>query len=208
MNEELLQMRKLFNITEKHIVEFLEYVPIKEKHMNVESPYIFNMIMESGPQVEPMMQKMVELIKPYQIPDTQDLFGECYEHLKSMLSIQKVVTRDEGIVLRPFSDSNPQWWKAYNNHIKHTLPKGMKKAILKNLLCIHASLFIMHNIVDIYKKYIVVPTYKLLNSQCWADYEDIFKKDPLRTADILSESGQVSKIFYNITIYKPILNIL
>ncbi len=44
---ELAQMRKLFRIREKQLLEYLEYVPIKSKHLRVESSIIYDMIMAS-----------------------------------------------------------------------------------------------------------------------------------------------------------------
>lgn len=74
----IVEMRKLFRITEKHLLEFMECLPFKKKHLNVDSPAIFKMIMESGPQVEPMMAKLIELIKPQKV---QADFKQCYEIL-------------------------------------------------------------------------------------------------------------------------------
>lgn len=211
MNPERLQMKRFFNITEKRLLEYLEYVPLKKTHLEVESPYIFSMMMDSGAQIEPMMLKMIEIIKPYKINvHAQDLFGECYRYLNTnhMLSIQKLITKDdEDIILIPFSDSSPQWWKAYNNDIKHKLPQGIKSAKLKNLLYIYASLSIMHDIIDVFEIYIINPTEKIMDSKNWFDSEDDFKKNPYATKMMLVERGQVSKLFYNITSYKAVLNI-
>src|SRR2546428_11434000 len=176
-------MRKLFYISEKRLLEFLEYVPIKKRNLNVESPMIYHMMMSSGPQIEPMMRKLVELITPQHI---RGEFGECYEILnqKSMLETQKVITKEIGIMLNPFTDSNPLWWQAYNSHTKHRLPEGMEKATLRNLLNIHASLFVLHSIANL--RHFIWGEMKenrgiFLDKSNWIDLEEDLKNGKTRT---------------------------
>src|SRR2546422_7159158 len=128
---DLLQMRNLLRRTEKHVMEFIEYVPVADRHLKVQSPVIFNIIMETGPQLEPMMAKLIEKIAPQTV--TAD-FDKCFKILnkKGMLAIQKVMTREGGLALKPFTNSNPIWWQAYNSHAKHKLPLGIEKATFEN----------------------------------------------------------------------------
>ncbi len=187
-DSQLLEMRRLFHTTEKHLLEFLEYVPIKKNNLRVISPAIFNMIMESGPQIEPMMAKLIELIKPQQISVD---FANCYQYLdqKGMLSIQRVITREESLIFQPFANSNPNWWQAYNKHVKHRLPEGMEKAKLENLLNMYACLFVLHsmaNIADLWiDKYPDVPYRldpdKVIDKVSWIDLQENIAKGTIPT---------------------------
>lgn len=182
-DRQLLEMGRLFRIAEKHLKEFLEYVPIKEGNLKVVSPAIFDMMMSDGAQIEPMMVKLVELVNPYQIdPNHPDLFGECYKQLdqNGMLLIQKLITKEEGMIFQPFTNSNPDWWQAYNSHIKHRLPEGMEKATLWNLLNIHAGLFILHSMANLVFRWIVsypdlpyrLQADKVLDKNSWVDLQE------------------------------------
>lgn len=162
--------RELFRISEKQLLEFLEYVPPKEKHLCVESPVIYHLMMSSGPQVEPMMAKLVELIEPEKyerlviearkvaedrkFPNPQKArpgFSKCYDAIqgKVKLESQKVITKKERLPFQPFTDRYPVWWEAYSSSIKHNPLEELEKAKLENLLNMHAALFILHYMVGL-----------------------------------------------------------
>ncbi len=226
-DSELLQMRKLFYINEKRLLEYLEYVPIRDKHLDVVSPMILYMMNGSGSQVEPMMAKVIELVSPQQIEAD---FEQCYRILngQGMLKLQKVATKEEGIVLSPFIDSGPPWWQAYNSHTKHRLPAGLEKATLGNLLHIHAALFILHSIANLIPfTWGGMKTDQrgvFLDPNNWVDLENDLKNGKPRICwrldkhlagratqmldfrDVMNESTRMqSDIFGYVTVVKPML---
>lgn len=183
----LTEMKGLFKITERQLISYLDYVPIRESHLRVVSPYLFNFMAASGTQIEPMMVKLVELLSPQQIDQNQgDLFGECFRHLNraGMLMFQKVITKEKALTLQPFMNSNPDWWQAYNSHIKHGLPEGMEKATLGNSLNLHASLFILHSIASLaFEQILSYPdvSYKMkpeqvMDREYWVDLQEGIEK--------------------------------
>lgn len=206
-DSDLLQMKKLFQISEKRLLEFLEYVPIKAKNLDIESPMIYHMMMSSGPQIEPMMTKVIEIIEPQKIAGD---FDECYKILNKneVLKLQKVMA-DDNTILNPFTDSNPTWWQAYNSHAKHHLPDGMEKATLKNLLNLHASLFILHSLANL-KRFSWPEQNKdngvFLTKDSWIDLEDDLKNNKPRTCWDISKSKGTSSFEHLLKDYREIMH--
>jgi hypothetical protein len=138
-----------------------------------------------------MMVKLIEILCPQRV-DTN--FDQCYKILnqKGMLQIQKVITKEGDIILKPFIDSNPPWWQAYNSHTKHRLPEGLEKATLENLLNIHACLFILHSIATL--RHYVWGGMKedrgvFLDKDNWIDLEDDLSKGKSRICWKMSKLG-------------------
>ncbi len=185
-------MKKLFAVSEKQLAEFLFYVPISNKNLGVESPVIYNIMMSLGPQIEPLMAKIIELIDPKKLPQN---FSDYYDHLNrdGVLKMQSVITREAAMNLSPFNDRNPIWWQAYNNHIKHQLPAGMEKATLDNLLKMHSSVFILHCIANAALRLEDKNRIRLLNASMWRELNWHEIKIMTSTQDLRLWSGRTSE---------------
>lgn len=175
--DELVLMRKLFSIDEKKLLEYLEYVPIKEKHLCVDSPVIYYMMTASGPQLESMMAILVRIITGKKMDGH---FKDYYNELDKnrIFRIQKVITKEYDIVLQPFSCDYPFWWQDYSSRLKHHVHEELEKATLENLLNMHAALFILHCMAGLLSNKTLISQRgldKLLDMANYIDLEDHIK---------------------------------
>ena len=95
-----------------------------------------------------------------------------------MLALQAVAPLEKPNIIKPFADLSPQkaplWWTGYNK-TKHTLPEGMKKATLDNVINALGALPMLLQIS--YTRLLNSPHKAMLQSKNWKDVPTDFRSD-------------------------------
>lgn len=66
---------------------------------------------------------------------------------KQLLSSQSIILNENDQKRSPFNNTTFSWWDAYND-VKHSMPDGIFKATLENVIDSLGALFILHHIAD------------------------------------------------------------
>jgi len=143
---DMLEMQKQFRNSEAQFMEFSQIIPYVNNPLNIYSPKMVSLLLYIGPQI----LGMFEILKKQTSSDCGDTFGAYYDAFneKGMLSCQGFVLEDVRDAILPFDNKEPEWWKAYNHHVKHKMPEGIFKATYDNVINAIGALFILHHIVD------------------------------------------------------------
>lgn len=195
-NDDLKQMRDIFEDTEKQFIEFTSIVPI-DNPSETYSTRLYALLHNICGQIESLMKIYCTEMK---LKYTSKNFPSYFQALNSnkMLENQKVLLIKTKSVINPFcpKDQSTEWWQSYND-TKHQLPQGLKQGNLGNTISALAGLYILHSM----KKYFDwgIPFEKLLNSNNWENKDEKTVDDTL-IQYLMGKEG-ISKNFYNLSQY-------
>jgi len=154
--------QNMFRQIEKRLQDFLEYVPLSTKHLDVYSLKLVSIILETGPEIinsfdlasfptsrrlvnDPYAEdrkKMLEKERRRRKTKHSLSFNDYASLLTKSTDLKNAVTeiRGLGAYIMPFERVPPNWWKAYNL-LKHDKYNNLEKATLENTLKATGGLF-------------------------------------------------------------------
>jgi len=180
---------KMFNQIERYLIDFLEYVPLDFKQLDVYSLKLVTALLEIGPEIissfdiavfscatksindlfddGPRRNRVALLEKEKDIkPKNRSLtFKNYYSHLDSygFSKISRASVRLIGLdaYIQPFENSKPKWWTSYNL-LKHDKYDHLKMATLRTVLKASSALFwLVYNNLRMIRSYNDTPTSNL-----------------------------------------------
>lgn len=159
--------KKMYQMIERRLTDFLEYVPLDVDHLDVHSLKLVTVILETGPEILSSFDiavfkwkgvlelfgeedsKRKELLMKEQKLKRRNLslgFNDYYNYLESYYGLKEleITIPDLKSYIMPFETKHPEWWNCYNL-LRHDKYANLKKATLRNALKALGALFLLIN---------------------------------------------------------------
>ena len=191
----ITEMRYLYQFTEREFLEFDKIVPIRfNPTMSAVSPKLYFLLMTICGQIE---STVIHICKNLDMYKKNEKFVTCYGKLleeSDIIERQSVEIATTRQIIKPFIKTDnyvPSWWTSYNK-VKHTIPKGIEHATVKNTVHALAGLYLLmtfHGSIPI-----KLPK-DILNTQYWI-HDHTMKHIPNRhNISFIPEKYRISTLF-------------